>query len=319
VGPATKTCKKCEDWSTIMQQARVRALRAVDLGVTDLAAATRFFTEVWNLQRVAEQSGVTYLRATGGFQYVLSLRQTAKAELVRVVFDAAGRATLDGLRAQVEASGGREIGAVAALGTPGGGEGFGFKDPEGRNFAVVAGVGDHVESLPQADRPTKVSHINLNTADGDGMYAFLRDGMGFKLSDKTKPMWFLRCNADHASIVLNRRSAPALHHLAFEMPALEDVMRGIGRMRDHGYALGWGPGRHGAGDAVFAYFIGPEQLPLEYTAENLQVAEDSGPGPMSSWSWPPGRLDHWGLMPKSTEAFDRTGDVFTFSADGHLL
>ena len=46
-------------------------------------------------------------------------------------------------------------------------------------------------------------------------------------------------------------------------------MRGMGRMKDNGYPIEWGPARHGPGDNVFAYFCGPDELPIEYTAEVL--------------------------------------------------
>jgi catechol 2,3-dioxygenase len=36
------------------------------------------------------------------------------------------------------------------------------------------------------------------------------------------------------------------------MPDLDSVMRGAGRMRESGYPIEWGVGRHGAGNNVFA-------------------------------------------------------------------
>ena len=48
-------------------------------------------------------------------------------------------------------------------------------------------------------------------------------------------------------------------------------MRGAGRMRDDGRAIEWGPGRHGPGNNVFCYFLGPEDMPVELTAEMQQI------------------------------------------------
>src|SRR5262245_48341465 len=48
-------------------------------------------------------------------------------------------------------------------------------------------------------------------------------------------------------------------------------MPGAGRMRDHGYPIEWGVGRHGPGNNVFAYFAGPEEFPIELTGELLQI------------------------------------------------
>ena len=72
-------------------------------------------------------------------------------------------------------------------------------------------------------------------------------------------------------MVLGFTGGPTINHLAFEMPDLESVMRGAGRMRDDGRGLEWGPGRHGPGNNVFCYFLGPEDMPIELTAEMQQI------------------------------------------------
>ena len=43
-----------------MPNASVRALRSVEIGVTDMAKALRFYTNVWNLSAVAEINGCHY-------------------------------------------------------------------------------------------------------------------------------------------------------------------------------------------------------------------------------------------------------------------
>ena len=51
----------------------VTGLRGVDLGVRDVAAQVRFYTEVWRLAVVAERGGSVYLRGSGAYCHVLSL------------------------------------------------------------------------------------------------------------------------------------------------------------------------------------------------------------------------------------------------------
>ena len=112
--------------------------------------------------------------------------------------------------------------------------------------------------------------------------AFFTGALGFRVIDDNAPLWFLHCdNSDHSSIVLAKTNQPTLNHVAFEMPEIESVMRGMGRMKDAGYPIEWGPGRHGPGDNVFAYFCGPDEVPLEYTAEVLQVDDSYQPRPSS--------------------------------------
>ena len=302
-----------------MPQARVQAVRSVDLVVTDLATAHEFYTRVWNLDEVCRADGVIFLRATGTCHHVLSLRAGARAALVRIVLDAADRATTDRLYEEVRRRGQPTDGPPRALTRPGGGYGFGFQDPEGRNFAVVCEIADHAGAPSRPDRPTKLSHVNLNCRDNDATFAFLRDALGFRLSDQTRQFRFIRCNRDHHSLVIGFNDEARLNHIAFEMPDIDSVMRGIGRMRDHGHAIEWGPGRHGPGNNVFAYFCGPEEFPLEYTAEMLQVDESYRTGGPGDWTWPPGRVDHWGVMAGPSERVKRAQRLFGFTADGFRL
>jgi hypothetical protein len=107
------------------------------------------------------------LRGTGAFHHILTLRRTPHAGVIRIVLDAADRVTTDGLYGQVRGVGGTVDGPPRVLSWSGGGYGFGCKDPEGRSYAVVSDVTDHAEAADRADRPRKISHINLNCAGAD--------------------------------------------------------------------------------------------------------------------------------------------------------
>lgn len=299
--------------------AKVTALRSVDIGVTDLAAADRFYRNVCHLEQIAQAGDVLYFRGTGRYHHILSSRQAPRTGLIRMVLEAPDRAAVAQLHQQVAGHKFSLAGEPKALSTPGGGYGFGFKDPEGRNFAIVCNVADHADHTIRPDRPTKLSHVNLNCGANDASFAFMRDALGFTLSDQTKLHRFIRCNADHHSLVLGFNQDATLNHLAFEMPDLDSVMRGVGRMRDHGHAVEWGPGRHGPGNNVFAYFVGPEEFPVEFTSEMLQVDDSYRTGMPEDWPWPPGRVDHWGLTPGPSARVKRAQSLFRFSEDGHRL
>jgi catechol 2,3-dioxygenase len=294
----------------------VEAVRSVHLGVSNLSASLKFFTEVWGLQVVADDGGVAFLRATGPFHHVVSLRESDHPSLLRVELGAADRDAVDRLHTAIRASGQETTRAPEPLSRPGEGYGFAFRDPEGRIFSIVCDVEDHDDTSPHPDRPTKLSHVNLNSGQNDRSFAFFTDVLGFKLSDTTGKFRFVRCNADHHSIVLGFNEDATLNHIAFEMRDLDSVMRGIGRMRDHGYGIEWGPGRHGPGNNVFAYFVGPDDLPLEYTSEMVQVDESYRVGGPQDWKWPPGRLDHWGITPGPSDRVVRAQRTFRFPDDG---
>jgi catechol 2,3-dioxygenase len=70
---------------------------------------------------------------------------------------------------------------------------------------------------------------------------------------------------------------------------------------------------------VFAYFCGPEELPLEYTAEMHQVGEEHQPGRPEDWQWPPGRVDQWGVTGGPTARVKRAQRLFRFTQDGYRL
>jgi hypothetical protein len=97
------------------------------------------------------------------------------------------------------------------------------------------------------------------------------------------------------------------------------VMKGAGRMRDDGRPIEWGPGRHGPGHNVFCYFLGPDEMPIEYTAEMQQVDASYRTGRPEDWKWPPGRLDHWGITKGPSERIEEAGLKIHFTDDGHRL
>lgn len=302
-----------------MSKAQVRALRSVDLGFADPDRALRFFTEVWNLTLVGEFAGVHYLRGTGAFHHIVTLRRTAKPAMVRMVLDAADRTAVDALHAQVVVHGLKSIDPPTKLKQPYGTYGFGFQDPEGRNIAIVCGVDDHADAADRPDRPRKLSHVNINAGDSDATLACYRDALGFTLTDTTRRLRFLSCNADHHSMVLGFTGGRTINHVAFEMPNLESVMRGAGRMRDNGRGLEWGPGRHGPGNNVFCYFLGPEDMPIELTAEMQQIDASHRAKTPEQWKWPPGRLDHWGVNAGPSERMEAAGLRYKFTDDGWRL
>jgi hypothetical protein len=112
---------------------------------------------------------------------------------------------------------------------------------------------------------------------------------------------------------------PTLNHIAFEMPNIDSVMRGAGRMRDHGYPIEWGPGRHGPGNNVFCYFVGPEETPIEYTGEMMQVDEQYRTGTPTDWVWPPRRVDRWGVSDFPSARVHRAQTLLRFSDDGFRI
>ncbi|TMJ04877.1 MAG: glyoxalase [Alphaproteobacteria bacterium] len=294
---------------------RVRGIRSVAIDVCAIDEAAAFYADVWNLTPVAHAGDARCLRGTSAYHHILSLHAAALPAIRRVMFDAADHAAVDALHARVRASG-VACEAPHEFDAPGGGYGFGCKDPEGRNLGVACGGETHAEA-PAPDRPHKVTHINLNAADYDAATRFMCDVLGFRLIDETVRARFLHAACpDHFSLALVKHENATLNHIAFDMIDLDSVMRGAGRMRDAGYPVEWGVGRHGPGNNVFAYFAGPEEIPLEYTAEVLQIDDSYQPHGPEFWKFPPGRSDQWGVTDPPTPRLARIQQLFGFSNDG---
>jgi catechol 2,3-dioxygenase len=272
-------------------------ISSVDVGVPDLALAERFYTTAWGLEVAARLDGKVYLRATGCDPHVLVLHPSAAAAVISITFRTASLDDLPRLAAAVTAAGGSQVGAIAPVQEPAGGTAVTVDTPEGYVLRFLHGDAVHATGGPKNDFPLRISHVNLNCADIAATKCFFEEALGFKLTDRSRAMAFLRCNDDHHAVVLAESGVNGLNHIAFMMPDLESVMRGAGRMTDHGYPIGWGVGRHGPGNNIFAYFVDPFGIVIEYTAEVLQVDDSYVVRGPEDWTWPPGRTDHWGIAP----------------------
>lgn len=278
----------------------VTGLRSAELAVPDLDAAERFYTATWGLFPAAREAGRLWLRATGGDHHVLRLEQGAPA-IRSVTFRARDAAALGAVLKSAAAEGAAVLAAPAQLDEPGAGIGATLRTPEGFVLRVVAGDERRIPDPPQRDRPDRLTHVNLNCTDVDATARFFERGLGFKLADRSKLMAFERCNSDHHAVVLADAPVNGLNHVAFNMPEWEAVMLASGRMVDAGFPIAWGPGRHGPGNNVFAYFIDPFGIVIEYTAEVEVVGDNHIARGPEFWVWPPGRTDRWGIAPPKPE------------------
>ena len=282
-----------------MTEPLVASLRSVEIGLPDVAAAEVFYTGTWNLGVAARNCQSVYLRGTGSDHHLLSLHPSNKPELRMVTFRAASANALDQIAAQVPLHGGTVLASRVAVDEPGGGECVVVRDPQGRILRFVWGDAQHADTTGHKDKPIRLAHAVLNSHDVTTGLPFYENALGFKLSDRTRIMAFIRIpmkpSGDHHSIALADADNDCLNHIAFVMPSLESVMRGGGRMKDAGYGIEWGPGRHGPGDNAFNYFVGPAGFVIEYTADVEQVDDTYVARGPDDWKWPPGRVDQWGI------------------------
>src|SRR5258708_33456207 len=90
---------------------------------------------------------------------------------------------------------------------------------------VLSVIVRHPSVVLDRSLPTKISHVVLNSARIEDQVPFFIDVLGFKLSDSTHLMDFLRCSADHHSMASFRNNGPSLNHVAYELPNNDGLMR----------------------------------------------------------------------------------------------
>jgi catechol 2,3-dioxygenase len=139
----------------------------------------------------------------------------------------------------------------------------------------------------------KVGHVVLQVSDLERATEFYTKVLGFKVSDvypeNMMPggMVFLRCNADHHCLALvgqgdGKNSNRELHHLAFEVPTLGEVLRARDRLREFGAKIDF-EGRRRAGCQVAVEFRDPDGNNLEIYWNIDQVGTTGEVRPPSEW------------------------------------
>ena len=285
-----------------MKSPWICALRSVSLTVPDLAAAEVFYTQTWGLQVAAKDAGVLYLKGSGADHHLLALSEAEGTPQIRwVTLRARSQSALNNIAQATVAAGGTVERTGAAM-DPAGGSVLVIRDPDGRRLEIVYGDAQVPELSPAPpDQPVRLAHAVLNSHAVEETRVFFEKALGFVLSDRTRIMAFMNCNDDHHTIALGDTDNDALNHVAFLMPTLDAVMRGGGRLKDKGLPPQWGPGRHGPGDNAFNYFVDPFGIVIEYTAEVEQIDDTYVAGRPEDWTWPPGRVDQWGLGQMPTD------------------
>jgi catechol 2,3-dioxygenase len=261
---------------------------------------------------------VLYLRGSGSDHHLLALHEASGTpQLLKVSLRARSEAALAEVARATVAAGGVVESAAAAATDPAGGLALLIRDNDGRRIEVVHGDSQRSADDPAPrDQPVRLAHAVLNAHAIAATQAFFEQALGFVLADRTKIMAFMNCNLDHHSIALGDTDNDALNHVAFLMPTLDAVMRGGGRLRDAGLPPQWGPGRHGPGDNAFNYFVDPFGIVIEYTAEVEQVDDSYRVGQPGDWTWPPGRIDQWGIGTAPTDQL-KQAQRRVFFAPGH--
>lgn len=276
--------------------ARVSDIRYVGYGVTNLEVERKFYAETWGLREVGEKDGMLHFAAQGDDElYVVRLRASDRKQIDIIAFAAQSRNDVDQLHQQVVDAGCRIVFAPRDLDTLGGGYGFRFFSPDGLPFEVSSDVetGTSRTLARWEGVPQKISHIVLHSPKHKEAVQFFSDVLGFRVSDWLGDfMCFLRCNEWHHRLAF-LPGPPCLNHVAYDVASVDDMMRGISRLKQEDIPVQWGPGRHTAGNNTFSYFVSPGGFTVEYTSELEKVDDDTWVAQVHKPSAT--TMDQWGI------------------------
>jgi catechol 2,3-dioxygenase len=141
-------------------------------------------------------------------------------------------------------------------------------------------------------RITKLGHVVLMVRDLERSAEFYTQVLGFRISDVYPAtmvpggMVFMRCNADHHGVALVGTDRTLenleLHHLAFEVGTLDEVVRARDHLKAHGVPLDF-EGRRRAGCQVAVEFRDPDNHRLEIYWGLDQVGSGGEVRPPDEW------------------------------------
>lgn len=125
--------------------------------------------------------------------------------------------------------------------------------------------------------PRYLDHANMTAVDPETSARLMIEVLGLKLSERTEGWelaWMRAGDGRHHTLAFAKSAVGGgLHHYSWEFADFADFKR-LGDVLDaQDRTLVWGPGRHGAGDNIFAYYVDAAGFLVETTAEMEIIAD----------------------------------------------
>ena len=139
----------------------------------------------------------------------------------------------------------------------------------------------------------KLGHVVIKVSDLKRSVAFYTGVLGLRVSDVYPDtmmkggMVFMRCNTDHHCLALigglnDGAAARGMHHFAFEVATLDEVLRAREQLRRAGVPIDF-EGRRRAGCQIAVEFRDPDSHHLEIYCFLDQVGSDGRVRPPEEW------------------------------------
>ncbi|NPC55924.1 VOC family protein [Caenimonas soli] len=291
---------------------RYRRLGYVALNVSDIDKTSRFATEVFGLDQVAEAADGTRFFRSGQAHHDVVVAPAGKPGFVRSAWELERDAELDiafdhfrGAGMQPQWMSDKECAGLRLQ------RAFRVTD------AVAGATWEYYAEMTYLSTPRTNTlttfqggkHFGMAVPDCKAMTGHAIQQLGFLVSDyfEGNVLSLMRAwpNPNHHSIafVESPGAGPRFHHLAFMVQTIDDIGRLLNRVKRYGVQVQWGIGRHPTSGSIHLYIYDPDHIVWEYTLGMEQFAEQ-GARPPRRFTITPEEFDLWGAVPDSSHAAD---------------
>lgn len=289
----------------------LQRLSHAELLVADLAAEVDFHKSTLGLIELARENGRVFLGCGPGTSYDLSLREGGTG-VAQFAFSADHENDLAEFAKTLQEHGVPSESLSDA--GPGVEKALQFKLPSGHTAQIVT-LAERVHysnpGLPTVQRtaigsPLDLDHITLRVGDrAQVTMEFLSNVLGFRASDVVylpsgEPLatWMHVGDYHHDIAMFKGRPDETLDHLAWTMSGIEHIKLALDCLGRSGRPIESGPGRHGVGGNLYAYFWTPGGNRYELSAEMPRAVDRRAPA--RQWTDVSKIFSAWGdQMPES--------------------
>ena len=254
---------------------QTKQLSHLALNVINIDKQTAFYQDMVGMYvQAIDASGRVYLRCQRD-HHTLLLTPAGARGIDHFALDVGGLAALEAAATALENAGmSLTAGDAQELGQ---GQSYRLLDPDGFTVELVAGMTQVAPNYgPRVVTPRRYGHLTLRVTDLKQTVEFYTDILGFRVSDWLGEQFcWLRCTPEHHGLALaTHESAPIMHHFAFHVRDMAELIQQAEHLMRHDKILLYGPGRHGPGQNLFIYFHDEEENIVEFAADMQRIWDE---------------------------------------------
>ncbi len=271
----------------------IRQMGHIALGVPDPGASATDLCNIVGLKRTGTEGDAILLSANAR-RCEVSYRRAPAPCVLAIGLEAVSPEAVDEIATRVRADGLELLDDRPMLG--GVARAVRFRGPARAIFEVHTPVprGAATRHVGPGSRPKRIEHVNILGTDVAALREFAGGLLGLRMSDQAGDglfSWWRAGDGFHHALAIGP-GPDKLHHYAFDLRSMEDLAGIADSLALDGRPLLWGPGRHGAGQNVFTYYVDPDGCVVENSIEMQHIDNDAVHHP-TDWDISEGTSGRW--------------------------